>query len=327
MSSTHIASTKKLMLLELNEYALHTIYEELKSSIASRSLGTILEPVLGNANDDQLINKLFQKKDIHTVYHTAAYKHVALTQTNICQCISNNLGATRVLSKASHKFGVDNFIHISTDKAVNPTNVMGVSKRICELLIRKTSLESHTNFSVVRFGNVLNSSGSVIPIFLKQIEQGGPVTVTHPSATRYFMTIPEAAQLVIQAGALEICEGVIVLDMGEPQNIFEMAKKLIHNAGFEPVVLQDEDSAPTSGRQIEITFTGLKSGEKMHEELLHENEVIESLHPKIAIANNEPTMSSEKYSKLKELERAAKNMEAARCLAILGQLGFDIKIN
>lgn len=265
---------KFLILLDISEYSLFSIERELSQRFC---LETTVIPVIGSVGNIELLNTIFSEWRPSTVYHAAAYKHVDLVQKNILEGIRNNVFGTQTCLEVSIAFGVSDFVLISTDKAVSPKNIMGLTKRICEMMVIRASKNGDSNFSrshnisttVVRFGNVLGSSGSVVPIFKGQIENGGPVTVTDPNVTRYFMTIPEAAQLVIQANALSGSEGgLYMLDMGNPVRILDLAKKMIE--------LYDKNST------IEICFTGLKTGEKMEEALLLDgNSVINTLHPKI----------------------------------------------
>ncbi len=265
---------KKLLLLELNEFALHNIYEELIS--LNKYLKII--PLLVNAQDQTKLETIFGIYKVDTVYHTAAYKHVPLVEENICEGVRNNVFSTLAVAKASVMKKVSNIVLISSDKAVRPTNIMGASKRLSELCmqgISKQNRDIRTNFSIVRFGNVLESSGSVIPKFKNQIREGGPITLTHEDVTRYFMTVTEAAQLVIQAGAMGKNSEVFVLDMGESVKIKDLIFKMIHLSGFS--VKDDKNS----NGDIEIKVTGLRPGEKLYEELLIGDNPQKTNHPKI----------------------------------------------
>jgi FlaA1/EpsC-like NDP-sugar epimerase len=264
-------SPKLLILYEISEYALYLIERELQDLTDI----TII-PIIGSVTDKLQVERLFEKFDIDTVYHAAAYKHVPLVETNPFMGVMNNTIGTAVCAMQAMKHQVETFVLISTDKAVRPTNIMGASKRLAELVCQGLAIESKTQFSMVRFGNVLGSSGSVVPLFKKQIEQGGPLTVTHPEITRYFMTIPEAALLVIQAGAMGTGGDVFLLDMGEPVKIVDLAKKMIRLSGRK--VLGEEGAQAG----IEIKYAGLRPGEKLYEELLISNEGSETTqHPLI----------------------------------------------
>lgn len=245
-----------LVLFEMSEFALYSIDRELQASDIQ------IIPVLGSVTNQQKLERIIQEYKVQTVYHAAAYKHVPLVEANPFEGIYNTSIGTQRSVDAAVKQDVETFVLISTDKAVRPTNVMGASKRMAELYCQGlASTNPKTQISIVRFGNVLGSSGSVVPLFKKQIAQGGPVTVTHPEVTRYFMTIPEAAQLVIQAGAMGTGGDVFLLDMGEPVKIVDLAKQMIRLSGFRAI---DENGIG----DIEIQFTGLRPGEKLYEELL-----------------------------------------------------------
>ncbi len=247
---------KMLVLFEMSEFALYSIDRELQN------FGVQVIPVLGTVTNQRKLERILKDYQVQTVYHAAAYKHVPLVEVNPFEGIYNTSIGTQRSVDAAVAQGVETFVLISTDKAVRPTNVMGASKRMAELYCQGlASTNPKTQISIVRFGNVLGSSGSVVPLFKKQIAQGGPVTVTHPEVTRYFMTIPEAAQLVIQAGAMGTGGDVFLLDMGESVKIVDLARQMIRLSGFKPV---DENGVG----DIEIHFTGLRSGEKLYEELL-----------------------------------------------------------
>ena len=254
---------KMLVLFEMSEFALYSIDRELQASDIQ------IIPVLGSVTNQQKLERIIQEYKVQTVYHAAAYKHVPLVEANPFEGIYNtSIGTQRSVDAAVNQ-NVETFVLISTDKAVRPTNVMGASKRMAELYCQGlASTNPKTQISIVRFGNVLGSSGSVVPLFKKQIAQGGPVTVTHPEVTRYFMTIPEAAQLVIQAGAMGTGGDVFLLDMGEPVKIVDLAKQMIRLSGFRAI---DENDIG----DIEVQFTGLRPGEKLYEELLIDAENVE----------------------------------------------------
>lgn len=259
---------KKIVLLGHGENSIYQIDMELRNLYEGQ---VEIIPVIGDIQDRKRIFEVMEEHHPHVVYHAAAHKHVPLMEYNPKEAVKNNIFGTKNVAEAADTFGVKIFVLISTDKAVNPTNVMGATKRFAEMLIQQLDKESKTKFVAVRFGNVLGSRGSVIPLFKKQIQAGGPVTVTHPDMTRYFMTIPEASRLVIQAGALAKGGEIFVLDMGEPVKIVDLAKNLIKLSGY-------------SVDEIGIKFTGIRPGEKMFEELLNENEVHpEQVFPKIHI--------------------------------------------
>lgn len=254
---------KMLVLFEMSEFALYSIDRELQASDIQ------IIPVLGSVTNQQKLERIIQEYKVQTVYHAAAYKHVPLVEANPFEGIYNTSIGTQRSADAAVNQNVETFVLISTDKAVRPTNVMGASKRMAELYCQGlASTNPKTQISIVRFGNVLGSSGSVVPLFKKQIAKGGPVTVTHPEVTRYFMTIPEAAQLVIQAGAMGTGGDVFLLDMGEPVKIVDLAKQMIRLSGFRAI---DENGIG----DIEVQFTGLRPGEKLYEELLIDADNVE----------------------------------------------------
>jgi FlaA1/EpsC-like NDP-sugar epimerase len=266
-------SPNRLHLIDHSEYALYTIKQELES----RFPGLRLQAHLGNVCDARLVGRIMHEGRIHTVYHAAAYKHVPMVEANMAEGILNNVIGAQVIAAAAEKCHVQTCVLISTDKAVRPTNIMGASKRIAELIFQAAAAKttSNTTFCMVRFGNVLGSSGSVVPLFQSQIEKGGPITITHPEVVRYFMLIPEAAQLVIQAGAMAKGGDVFVLDMGEPIRIVDLARTMIETSGL----LEKTVDNPTG--DIEIQFVGLRPGEKLYEELLIGDDASPSDHPRI----------------------------------------------
>ncbi|MBX6585210.1 polysaccharide biosynthesis protein [Pseudomonas aeruginosa] len=289
-------SPSVLILFEHSEYNLYSIHQELERRIKRESLSVNLLPILGSVRNPERLVDVMRTWKVNTVYHAAAYKHVPIVEHNIAEGVLNNVIGTLHAVQAAVQVGVQNFVLISTDKAVRPTNVMGSTKRLAEMVLQALSNESapvlfgdrkdvhhvnKTRFTMVRFGNVLGSSGSVIPLFREQIKRGGPVTVTHPSITRYFMTIPEAAQLVIQAGSMGQGGDVFVLDMGPPVKILELAEKMIHLSGLS---VRSERSPHGD---IAIEFSGLRPGEKLYEELLIGDNVNPTDHPMIMRANEE----------------------------------------
>jgi FlaA1/EpsC-like NDP-sugar epimerase len=270
---------KQIVLFESSEFALYAIGMELQQAIRNKGLEIPVRQVLGTVQDKLKVDSVLKAFGVETIYHAAAYKHVPLVEFNINEGIRNNILGTMCVAQAAITAGVEQFVLISTDKAVRPTNVMGATKRFSELVLQALATEqSKTRFTMVRFGNVLGSSGSVIPHFEKQIREGGPVTVTHKDITRYFMTIPEAAQLVIQAGAMGKGGDVFVLDMGEPVKIVDLAINLIKLMG-----LQIKNQENPHG-DIEIIYSGLRPGEKLYEELLIGDNVGETEHPRIMTA-------------------------------------------
>ncbi|MFL6874308.1 polysaccharide biosynthesis protein [Pseudomonas marginalis] len=315
-----------LLLLEHSEFNLYSIMSELEQRIARESLSVRLLPILGSVRNQKKLLDVMKTWHVDTVYHAAAYKHVPMVEHNIAEGVLNNVIGTLNTAQAALQSGVSNFVLISTDKAVRPTNVMGSTKRLAELTLQALSRElapvlfgektniSHVNktrFTMVRFGNVLGSSGSVIPLFHKQIKSGGPITVTHPKITRYFMTIPEAAQLVIQAGSMGQGGDVFVLDMGEPVKIVELAERLIHLSGLSV----RSDRNPQG--DIAIEFTGLRPGEKLYEELLIGDHVVATQHPMIMSANEDYLSWDVLKGKLTELLTAVDQDDYTRVRQLL----------
>jgi FlaA1/EpsC-like NDP-sugar epimerase len=275
---------KQLLLLDHNEFGLYVIEAELRAQLnANPQHKSELVPLLGNVRDIERLEAIFTKWKIDTVYHAAAYKHVPLVEHNPSEGLQNNVLGTLNLAQTAKKYHTANFVLISTDKAVRPTNVMGATKRFAELVLQALANEknSSTCFSMVRFGNVLGSSGSVVPLFREQIKAGGPVTLTHAEVTRYFMTIPEAAQLVIQAGAMAKGGEVFVLDMGQPVKIYDLAKRMVELSGLSV------KNPETGSGDIEIVVTGLRPGEKLYEELLIGENPTTTPHPRIMMARED----------------------------------------
>ena len=284
-----------LVLIEQSEFALYEIQQELQEKIEDNA--TLLVPVLASVRDAQRLNEIFADWKPDTVYHAAAYKHVPLVEHNPIEGIRNNTLGTLTAARAAAEHGVSDFVLISTDKAVRPTNIMGASKRLAEMALQALAATApKTRFSMVRFGNVLGSSGSVVPKFRRQIRDGGPITLTHPDITRYFMTIPEAAQLVIQAGAMAKGGDVFVLDMGDPVKIMDLATRMIELSGL---CVRDENNPEGD---IEIEITGLRPGEKLFEELLIGNNPRPTSHPRIMKAHEEFVAWPVLLEKLQQLE-------------------------
>ena len=270
---------RQLLLLDHNEFGLYTIHQELLSICAGKNIGVELIPLLGSVANPDRLAAIFETYRPATVYHAAAYKHVPMVEDNPGEGILNNVFGTLNAARAAQSSGVKRFVLISTDKAVRPTNIMGASKRMAELVLQALAEGSSTCFTMVRFGNVLDSSGSVVPLFRRQLAEGGPLTVTHTEVTRYFMTIPEAAQLVLQAGAMAVGGDVFVLDMGQPVKIMDLARRMIQLSG-----LQLRDDAHSDG-DIDIVVTGLRPGEKLYEELLIGDNPEPTVHPRIMKAH------------------------------------------
>ncbi|PMV17891.1 MULTISPECIES: polysaccharide biosynthesis protein [unclassified Pseudomonas] len=315
-----------LLLFEHSEFNLYSILSELELRIARDSLPVRLLPILGSVRNEKKLIDVMRAWRVDTVYHAAAYKHVPMVEHNIAEGVLNNVMGTLNTAQAALQVGVANFVLISTDKAVRPTNVMGSTKRLAELTLQALSQEvapvlfgeksnvsrvNKTRFTMVRFGNVLGSSGSVIPLFYKQIKSGGPLTVTHPKITRYFMTIPEAAQLVIQAGSMGQGGDVFVLDMGEPVKIIELAEKMIHLSGLSV------RSEKNPHGDISVEFSGLRPGEKLYEELLIGDNVVATPHPMIMSANEDYLSWESLKIKLAELLVAVDKDDYARVRQLL----------
>lgn len=314
---------KTLILLEQSEFALYALDAELRARIKDENLDTKLISLLGNVRQYDWLKKIFTTWRINTVYHAAAYKHVPIVEHNVREGVLNNVWGTLNAARAAIESGVDQFVLVSTDKAVRPTNVMGASKRLAEMVLQALANQAdiHTQLSMVRFGNVLGSSGSVVPLFRTQINAGGPVTVTHPDVTRYFMTIPEAAQLVIQAGAMASISGamgqgaVFVLDMGEPLKIVDLAQRMIELSGFR---LKNEKNPDGD---ISIELVGLRPGEKLYEELLIGDNPTPTEHPKIMRAQE----TFKTWAELeKELSTLQESLNTGDVQSIYEQLKYQV---
>ena len=305
----------KIILFDHSEFNLYTIEQEIIAKNKEADHQVEIFSVLGSVCDKQLLSDTIASCGVQTFYHAAAYKHVPLVEKNILVGIRNNIFGTQVACQCALEYGIERFVLISTDKAVRPTNVMGATKRMAELIVQDMALRSQkTIFCMVRFGNVLGSSGSVIPLFRKQILKGGPVTVTHPDITRYFMTINEAATLVIQAGSIAKGGEVFVLDMGEEVKILSLAKQMIHLSGLK---VKDEQCDDDEIGDIEIMFTGLRPGEKIREELLIGNNVTGTDHPRILQAQEANLPHEELLRVIDSLKAAQENRDVVVTKSIL----------
>ncbi|WP_181800023.1 nucleoside-diphosphate sugar epimerase/dehydratase [Marinobacter pelagius] len=303
---------KALVLFEQSEFSLYSIERELQSINRVEALGVSLHAVLGSVTHRRRCEAVMRAFEIETVFHAAAYKHVPLVEHNVIEGVQNNVFGTFHAAEAAIESGVERFVLISTDKAVRPTNVMGASKRMAELVLQGLAQrQSKTVFSMVRFGNVLGSSGSVVPLFRDQIRDGGPVTVTHQDIIRYFMTIPEASQLVLQAASMGQGGEVFVLDMGEPVKIADLARKMVHLMGLEEKTEDNPDG------DIEIIYTGLRPGEKLYEELLIGDNPQGTVHPRIMMAREVSMPWDELETVLNQLMRASQEFDCARIVSLL----------
>ena len=305
---------KKIILFEMSEFSLYCLQSEIKTDFNE----AVVVSVLGTVLDQQFLESTIKKHSVDTLYHAAAYKHVPIVEANIISGVQNNVFGTLKTALAAKSCGVRNFVLISTDKAVRPTNVMGATKRIAEMILQALANDpgNKTIYSMVRFGNVLGSSGSVVPLFTEQIKNGGPVTVTHKDITRYFMTIPEATELVLQAAAMSDGGDLFLLDMGEPVKIHELAKKMIHLSGY---TLQTEENP---NGDIAIHFIGLRPGEKLFEELLIGDDASPTQHPRIMKANEE---FIDLITLSKMLEELNKNCELGRTEFVLKNIRSIVK--
>jgi FlaA1/EpsC-like NDP-sugar epimerase len=280
---------EKLILLDISEYSIYKLLKEFDQHPNLEKCELV--PSIGSVQDRQFIKRVFDRFAIDTTYHAAAYKHVPLMEQNVMQCFANNVFGTLNLVELAIASNVKNFVLMSTDKAVNPTNFMGASKRFAELICQSfPTKETATCFSIVRFGNVLGSSGSVVPLFKKQIESGGPLTLTHLEITRYFMTISEASQLVIQAGSIGKGGDIFVLDMGKPIKILELAKRMVTLSGLRPIL---SDKKSPENDEVAVIVTGLRPGEKLFEELAHNSNLRGTVHPQINTTEEMPISREE----------------------------------
>jgi len=307
-----LLAPKQLILFENSEYALYNIERELQSIIELRKLDVKIHALLGNAHHKYRVRDVMQAFGVQTVYHAAAYKHVPIVEQNLVEGVHNNVFSTWHAAEAALEVGVETFVLISTDKAVNPTNVMGATKRLAEVVLQSLQTQTtRTRFCMVRFGNVLGSSGSVVPLFQEQIRRGGPVTVTHREVRRFFMTIPEAAQLVLQAGSMGTGGDVFVLDMGQPVEIDELARRMIKLTG-----LTVRDTLNPDG-DIEVEYSGLRPGEKLFEELLIGSNVTGTEHPMIMRAIEPCPSWDEARELLSELAIAVSRIDCRQVMAVL----------
>lgn len=315
---------KSILLYEISEFNLYSIEAELSEIARSLNSETVIIPLLGSVRDRCRLESVLVAFEVQTLYHAAAYKHVPLVEQNVAEGILNNVFGTLTIASAAQEFGVQNFILISTDKAVRPANIMGATKRIAELICQAYSCEpTATVFSMVRFGNVLGSSGSVIPRFRAQLESGGPITLTHKDINRFFMTIPEAAQLVIQAGAMGKGGDVFVLDMGKPVKILDLAKTMVELCGLQPVIVDDLDQFTPERQQIALHFTGLREGEKLYEELLIGSDPSPTTHPRIMTASENYLPLEELTAWLDSLFVACDEADLPRIITLLKQMPLD----
>ncbi|MBA3006368.1 MAG: polysaccharide biosynthesis protein [Proteobacteria bacterium] len=300
----------QLIVFDNGEFNLYTIEYELRHSLSN----IVFDAVLGDVKNQDRVNWLFKTYRPDVVYHAAAYKHVPMVEANPVEGVGNNIFGTKVVADAADRYSAGRFVLVSTDKAVNPVNVMGATKRIAEIYCQNLNSRSKTQFITTRFGNVLGSAGSVVPLFQKQIEKGGPVTVTHKDITRYFMTIPESVSLILQAGAMGGGGEIFVLDMGKPVLIHDLAKQMIQLSGLKVE------------KDIKIVYTGLRPGEKLYEELLHESEVLKrTTHEKLFLAHSRNVDWSWLGNQLAELERVSVSRDVGKMLTIMHDIVPEFK--
>lgn len=307
-----LSSPRELLLLDSSEYALYNIERELRDLLAVSGQKVEMVALLGSVQDQRRLESIFRTFQVQSVYHAAAYKHVPMVEHNIAEGVANNVFGTWYAAEAARRAEVETFVLVSTDKAVRPTNIMGASKRFAEMILQGLAQrETKTRFCMVRFGNVLGSSGSVVPLFREQIASGGPVTVTHPEVSRYFMSIAEAAQLVLQASAMGTGGDVFVLDMGEPVRIVDLARRMIRLSGYE----MNHDTH--IGEHIDIEFIGLRPGEKLHEELLLGSSVTGTGHPMIMRAEEECLPYAKMHDLLTDLIEYCNAMDCVGVTSVL----------
>jgi len=312
----------KLVLLDVSEAFLYEIHQEINEFLLDNQSNLVVEPLIGNVQNGMLMSHILHKYKVQTIYHAAAYKHVPMVEHNVIAGITNNVLGTYEIAQAAIYCEVETFVLISTDKAVRPTNVMGATKRLAELVLQGLAGKDHdTRFVMVRFGNVLGSSGSVVPLFKKQIKKGGPITITHPDIIRYFMTIPEAAQLVLQAGAMGTGGDVFVLDMGKPVKIVDLAYKMTHLMGLTV----KDDNNPNG--DITIKYTGLRPGEKLYEELLIGNQPKKTFHKRILRANEYSLPWPDVAKMISQLTDAMRNENVTKIRELLIDFPLEYQPN
>ena len=302
---------KKIILIDQSESGLYDLLFEIQKLVTQN---TLVQIIVGNITDEPRMNSIFRNTQPQLVFHAAAYKHVPMMESNPYEAVKVNIFGTRIMSKLSLKYGVSKFILVSTDKAVNPSSVMGMTKRVAEMFLQSLKVEgdNRTKFIITRFGNVIESNGSVIPLFNKQIEIGGPITITHPEITRYFITIQEASQLILEAVTMGEVGEVFLFDVGEPIKIIDIAKKMIS----------------LSGKNIKIQYIGLRSGEKLHEELLNYNEnVMCTYHPKIKYVKSIISSYLVTEQKLDELNKLLYENSDSGLIAKLKSIVSEYKLN
>lgn len=312
---------KKLTLFEASEPALYHIYEELIDRCEKMNLDAEIVPVLGSVVNEESVRRAFSEHDVENVYHAAAYKHVPLVESNMLEGLRNNVLGTLHVARLAGQMGVEHFTLISTDKAVRPTNVMGATKRVAELVMQANAKQyAKTKYCAVRFGNVLGSSGSVIPKFESQIQAGGPITLTHPEINRYFMTIPEAAQLVIQASAMSVRGEIYLLDMGRPIKILDLARTMARTMGRDTFI---EGVEPANVDAIAIKITGLRPGEKLYEELLVTGDEQPTLHPRVRAETSNLVDLNQVDAWLEDIHRMCNEGRSADVVPFLSELPIE----
>ena len=311
----------KLIVFDVSEFALYNLLNSLEADRNNEYFKTEIYPVIGTVQNEFHLAQTLNDFVVDTIYHAAAYKHVPMIESNIFEGLKNNVLGTYNLARAAINAEVRDFIFISTDKAVCPTSYMGASKRLAEIICHSFNTEAiQTQFSIVRFGNVIGSSGSVIPLFAHQIQAGGPLTVTHQEVTRYFMTVKEAAQLVIQAASLSKDGNIYILDMGEPVKILDIAKQMASLLGRGTYILGE---ASGQDNDLPIKITGLRPGEKLHEELTQNNELLETAHPRIFTSREELVSIKTLSDEIETLKAACERMDQEAVNCVINALPVD----